>query len=208
MIQRILQSTKRVQLNTSQSGFSITEIIIASAVFVLIVTAFVGALIYFNKSSVAAGTKSRAVFLAEEGLEAVRNMRDENFGNLLNGTHGLAISGNQWVFSGNQDERDVFTRQIEIADIDVNTKQIVSRVFWDVGTMNRGSVSLATRLANWQVRVQAVSSCSGFCQSLGYRDGTCRQAEQRCATKGETYEADGNQYCTGGPQADTCCCQP
>lgn len=209
MIQRLSPLIKKAQLNTNQAGFSIVEIVVASAVFSLIVTALFGALLYSNKSAETAGTRARAVFLAEEGLEAARNIRDENFDNLFDGIHGLAAFANQWHFSGMvNDIVDIFTRQIEISTVDSNTKQIVSRVFWDVGLMNKGSVSLTTRLTNWQIIVQAVSSCSGFCQSLGYTGGTCRQVEQRCVTEGEIYEAEGDQYCTEGQQADTCCCAP
>lgn len=195
-------------MNISQSGFSIVEIIIASAVFALIVTAFVGSLIYFNKSSATAGTKARAVFLAEEGLEAARNIRDEDFSNLTDGTYGLVISSGQWVFSGSQDLTDNFTREIEISSIDVNTKEIISQVFWDGGLMNSGSVSLATYLTNWQVVVETADSCSAVCQSLGYSDGICRQNQNKCSKEGENYETDGDQYCTQGPQIDTCCCAP
>lgn len=208
MTQGILQSMKRDRLNINQSGFSIVEIIIASAIFALIVTAFVGSLTYFNKSATAAGIKARAIFLAEEGLEAARNIRDEDFSNLINGTHGLAISSGQWVFSGSQDLTDIFLREVEISTIDDNTKEVDSRVSWNQGLKNGGSVSLATRLTNWQIIVEIVDSCSAACQSLGYTEGVCRQTKQRCPVEGEIYEGDGDQYCTEGPQADTCCCAP
>lgn len=49
-------------------------------------------------------------------------------------------------------------------------------------------------------------TCAGFCQSLGYEDGTCRENVQQCIINDETNEAGGNQYCTEGPSSDTCCC--
>jgi len=206
MIQETLQSMKKAQLNIDQSGFSVVEIIIASAVFALIVTAFIGSLLYFNKSAMAAGTRPRAVFLAEEGLEAARNISDEDFSNLVDGTYGLAVSGGQWIFSGGPDLTDNFSREVEVSTIDANTKEVSSMVSWDEGSMNSGSVSLVTRFTNWQVVVEVSESCSTVCQSLGYAGGICRQTQQRCAVKGEVYEVDGDQYCVEGPQADTCCC--
>lgn len=208
MIQKPSPSTKKARSTINQAGFSIVEIVVASAVFSLIVTSLFGALLYSNKSAETAGTRARAVFLAEEGLEAARNIRDENFDNLVDGIHGLAAFANQWHFSGAQDTADIFTRQIEVLTIDSNTKEIRSRVSWSEGLMNSGSVSLATRLTNWHVIVEIAGSCPAVCQSLGYTDGICRQTNQRCAAGGETYEADGDQYCTGGPQEDTCCCAP
>src|SRR3990167_512120 len=81
----------------TQKGFSTIEVLLASTILVLIVTAFMGAYIYGSESTALAGQRVRAVFLAEEGLEASRNIRDENFSNLTDGTKGLSISGNQWT---------------------------------------------------------------------------------------------------------------
>jgi len=199
---------KKAQLNINQLGFSVVEIIVASAVFALVVTAFTGSLLYFNKSVIMAGARARAVFLAEEGLEAARNIRDQDFSNIVDGTYGLAISAGQWIFSSSPDLTDNFSRKVEISIIDANTKEVSSTVSWDKGLMDSGSAFLVTRLTNWQAVVEVSESCSAVCQLLGYTDGICRQARQRCAVEGEVYEADGDQYCIEGPQADTCCCAP
>lgn len=52
------------------------------------------------------------------------------------------------------------------------------------------------------------SSCTSYCQSLGYSLGTCRANAGVCNQSGETQESGGNQFCTGGPSLDTCCCAP
>lgn len=52
------------------------------------------------------------------------------------------------------------------------------------------------------------ASCSSECVNAGYGGGTCRKNAQDCNKSGETYLPSGNPYCTGGPNADTCCCQP
>ncbi len=84
----------------SNRGFSLVEVLLASALLSLFLTAFVGAFIYGQESTALAGARVRATFLAEEGLEAARSLRDSDFANLTDGDHGLAISGNQWSFSG------------------------------------------------------------------------------------------------------------
>lgn len=116
---------------SNTDGFSVVELVIAVSVFALIVTAFVGALLYFNKSAALAGSRVRAVFLAEEGLETARNVRDEDFANLTDGTVGDTI--------------DTFTRQVETSTVDAQTKQITADVSW-----NQGSVSLVTYLTDWR----------------------------------------------------------
>ncbi len=52
------------------------------------------------------------------------------------------------------------------------------------------------------------SSCAFICQSNGFIDGTCRRNAQACSASGETYVSAGDTFCTGGPNADTCCCLP
>jgi len=190
-----------------QQGFSVVEIVIASAVLALTVTAFVGALLYFNKSTSTAGARARAVFLAEEGLEATRNIRDEDFSNLTDGTYGFAVSGGQWVFSGAQDTTDIFDRQLTVSAVDANTKQINSIVSWDEGSGRSGEVSLITYLTYWQ-EVAAFDSCGAFCGSLDYGGGLCRANATECSASSEVHEPEGNQYCAVDPAENTCCCQP
>ncbi len=193
----------------NSKGFSIIEVLLAVSILVLIVTAFMGAFIYGSESTALAGQRARATFLAEEGLEASRNIRDASFSNLADGTKGLAILGNQWIFSGSSDTTDDFyTRQITISTIDSNRKQLVSNVSWQQNNQRTGSVSLTTYLTNWR-NATLVSSCTNYCQTIGsYTLGTCRANTQQCTNNGETYESGGDIYCTGGGGADTCCCAP
>ncbi len=148
MKQKKSQSTKKVRLITNHRGFTVIEIIIASSVLALLLTSLVGVFIFINQTLQFSGSKKEAVFLAEEGLEAVRNIRDEDFPNLVDGTHGLAISSNQWAFSGSEDITDGFTRHLEISTIDLNTKEVISVVDWQQRGILR-TVSLITQLTNW-----------------------------------------------------------
>lgn len=49
-------------------------------------------------------------------------------------------------------------------------------------------------------------TCTSYCSSLNYSSGTCRQNADQCLENSETHESSGDQYCTGGPSVDTCCC--
>lgn len=131
-------------------GFSIVEAMLASGIFALIVTALVGALIYGKESTTFAGERERAVFLAEEGLEIVRNIREDSFDKLQDGAYGLAITANQWTFSGVQDVNGNFTRHIDIYSVDADTKLVSSTVEWTQNSQRPGQIILTTRLTNWQ----------------------------------------------------------
>ena len=139
---------KKIQNN--RRGFLLIEVLLSISVFVLAVLAFSGALMYGQENVNLAGARSRAVFLAEEGLEVVKNMRDNDFVNLADGTYGLVVSGSNWIFSGANDITDIFTREVQIATVDANTKQITSNITWPQNLQRQGNISLVTYLTNWQ----------------------------------------------------------
>lgn len=132
-----------------QQGFSVAEVIIAAAVLAIFMSGLVSAYIGFGRQIRTSGNKQKAVMLAEEALEAVRNIRDNSFANLSDGTYGLSTAGNQWNFSGSSDTTGSFTRQTTVSTITANQKQITSTVSWRDNSNNR-SVSETTYMTNWQ----------------------------------------------------------
>ncbi len=132
-----------------ESGFSLVEIILASALLGILATGVVGALVYGVQTASVAGSRERALLIAEEGLAATQNIRDAAFANLTDGNHGIAISGNQWAFSGTSDVTDIFTRQVVVSTVNSTKKQITSTVTWQQDAQRAGSVSAVTYLTDW-----------------------------------------------------------
>ncbi|MBI4947968.1 hypothetical protein HY844_00180 [Candidatus Berkelbacteria bacterium] len=143
---------KKAVSNISRA-FSTVEVMLASAVFGLLVTAIVGGVIYGRESTVLSGNHFRAQLLAEEGLEATRNIRDSNFASLVDGDHGLNATGNVWSFAGVSDTTGIYSRVISIAPIDINRKTVTSKVTWQQNNQRTGTVTLVTRLTNWLATV-------------------------------------------------------
>jgi len=141
------QSIPKAVLTTR--GFLVIEVLLASSLLIIAITAFMGALIYSQESTSVAGGISRASFLAQEGIEAVRNIRDESFGNLTDGSYGLLVSSHQWLLSGSSDTTDGYTRQINIGSIDANRKLITSTITWKETSQRAGNVAITTELTNW-----------------------------------------------------------
>ncbi len=134
-------------------GFSLVEVLLAISLFGLLVTGLVGGLIFGQQSSALAGARARAIMLAEEGLEVVRNIRDDQYTILTPGAKGLAISANQWIFSGASDTTDIFTRTTTISPVGgaaSNKKNVTVAVTWQQNPQRTGSVTLVSRLTNWQ----------------------------------------------------------
>ena len=131
-------------------GFLLVEVMLAIAVFLLLISVFTGAYLYGQESQVHASNRARAMLLAEEGLEAARNIKDARFGNLMDGAYGLAISGNTWILSGPSDITDIFTRTLTISSVNDTRKNITATIAWQQNPQRAGMVSLTTRLTNWQ----------------------------------------------------------
>ncbi|MBU0629266.1 MAG: hypothetical protein KKC75_08830 [Nanoarchaeota archaeon] len=54
-----------------------------------------------------------------------------------------------------------------------------------------------------------LDSCAGYCGYHGFSDGACENNPTKCKNYcSNCYYPDGNQYCLGGEESDTCCCIP
>gem|GEM_PF-2125101 len=134
-------------------GFSVIEALVATVIFTIMIMAFLGSFILFQKSYLFYGDENRASFVAEEGLEAVRNIYDEKFDNLIDGEYGLDYSGGEWKLSGLSDVEGIYTRKIIISTIDSDTKKVISDVTWQRNNLSTGSISLSTYFTNWRKSV-------------------------------------------------------
>lgn len=148
----------------SKYGQTLIEILVALAVFVLVLSVvfmLVGS--HFLNSRQAQGN-ALALWLTEEGLEASRAIRDNNWDDLASGNHGLAIVNNHWVFSGLQEDispqLNQGTRQVQITDLNQDRKMITTEISWPFSPSRNNQVTLTTIFSNWQ----AVNQSSGICQ--------------------------------------------
>lgn len=143
---------QKAWFRTKQGGFSPVEVLLAATIFGFIATTLVGAIIYGRGSTAAAGEHARATALAEEGNEAVRNIRDASFGNLTDGTYGIAQSGGVWAFSGTSDTSGIFTRQVAISTVDSKRKTVTTTVSWPKGTTT-AQTNVVSQLTNWEATI-------------------------------------------------------
>ncbi|EKD46876.1 MAG: hypothetical protein ACD_67C00030G0001 [uncultured bacterium] len=148
---RSIDEKKLKNAHSAMGGFSLVEVLLTIALFAIFVTVFSGSLVYGQESERLAGDRIRANFLAEEGLEAVRNMRDGNFSNLTIGTHGLVIQDGKWNFSGTSDTTGIFTREIIITESGTSEKAVTVNVAWKQNEQRSGLVSLESRFDDWKI---------------------------------------------------------
>jgi prepilin-type N-terminal cleavage/methylation domain-containing protein len=137
-------------------GQTLIELLIAIGIFVIAVTG----LAYFILDSYVAGRLTEEItvanFLAKEGIEAARSIRDNDWSILSVGEHGLMISGNNWVFSGTEEDVSYLlgkgTRKIiieEFSPVDPDRKKITSRISWEFTPARNQDVQLVTYFTNF-----------------------------------------------------------
>jgi Tfp pilus assembly protein PilV len=140
----------------SKKGFSVVEVMLSAALLLTAVVCFTGAIIYGQRSTQISGSVARATFLAQQGIEAVRNIKDVSYNNLVSTScptqtyYGLAVNNGLWTLSGTSDTTDNFLRQISICDSDSDRKLVVCTVTWAETAARNGSVILTTELTNWR----------------------------------------------------------
>lgn len=147
---------QKVLLNKSKkfsvlSGFSLVEVILAIALVGLIVAVVAGSLSYAVQSAGVSGMRNKAVLLAEEGVEAVKSIRDRDFESISDGTYGLDNSSGVWEFSGSSDTTDdVFERFVTVSTVDSNTKDVSVEVEWASGVGSTKVETLSSRITTWR----------------------------------------------------------
>jgi prepilin-type N-terminal cleavage/methylation domain-containing protein len=153
-----------------QKGFSLLEVILSISIFTIGVVGIGLFVIDIQTTAERSQNLSQGILLAEEGLEAVKSIRDNNFDDIIDGTYGLYFVGGIWEFGSGPDmtilgrEDDVgrtFTRTITISTSAYNeeaagdpsseeivVKLIKSNVSWPIRD-RISDVTLSTLITNW-----------------------------------------------------------
>jgi len=156
---------KQKAIFKTKKGIGLIEIIIASAVISIGLLSIISFLIFSRGVTFEAGRKTIAVSLAEEGIEAVRGIRDENWSAVsTSGTYYPVISGNKWILSFTDPGpiRNLYTRVVIIDDVlrdanddiagsgslDLDTKKLTARISWTESGRNK-QIELITYISNF-----------------------------------------------------------
>ncbi|MDH4358868.1 MAG: hypothetical protein OEV37_02950 [Candidatus Berkelbacteria bacterium] len=131
------------------AAFSLIEVLLSISLFSIFVMMLVMALLQSQENATLTGSRLRAVQYAEEGIEATRSIKNENFEGLVDGDYGLAFVGSRWTLSGTQDTQDGFTRTVNISTISESLKRIRVTISWPQTSVRIGSLSFESYLSNW-----------------------------------------------------------
>lgn len=172
--------TTRHPSQRRQAGFSVVEVLLAIAVFGFLATGLIGALVYGRVATAGSGDRVRANLIAEEGIEALRNIRAAAYSNLVDGTYGLVQSGNTWTLSGTSDTTGIYSRSVTVASAGSDRKTVTSSVTWN-GAQGSGQVDIVSRFTYW---MGALSKLWSNPSQYGGIDITGTTAGYKVATAG------------------------
>jgi|GEM_PF-1189104 len=155
----------------NNQGQSLLEVILALAIFALIsvtlVTMATGGLASLDQG----GRQIEAGALAQEGMEAVRAVRDRAWNELVFTTSTVTTTGGQWVLGGEDASATIgdYTRVINFENIcrgagnnittcpgaygDAHSKKVTSEVFWSPRVGVTTSIKLVSYLTNWDTNI-------------------------------------------------------
>lgn len=135
---------------TRLKGQSLVEVLLAIAVFVIGMATLCVLVLDASVTHRKSAERLKALALAQEGMEAVRSIRDGSFDMLAPGTHGLATSGTVWSFSSASDTYEGFTRVINVSASGTDYRVVTSTVSWQFTPTQTQSVSLAGVFTDWR----------------------------------------------------------
>lgn len=125
-------------MRTSKRGFSMIEVLIASAILVSISVAVTGAMRLFLVFSNQAEAKTQAVLLIEEGGEALQSLRDESWDThiaplSLGEPYFLYWDGEGYILSDTEVLiNGTYRREVVVEDVRRNGSDVIS----DSGTVD------------------------------------------------------------------------
>jgi len=159
----------------NKSGFSLIEVIIALGIFAILAAGVFNVATSSYRNFYSTGDKQSLTEYAQEGIEAVRAIRDNSWQDIEDASgsnHGLVKTNGYWQFSGTSDTFGDLTRVVTISDVERNSSyEIVSSGGTDdphtkkaVVTISGAGISnyvLTTYLTNWLYKTWTQTDWSG-----------------------------------------------
>lgn len=136
-----------------KSGQSLIELLVAMAILVIVMAASFQ--LFFGGQRLLSDTvnSNLAYDYAQEGIDALRSIRDRDWFELDNGTYGLEFHKQslEWVFASSaEDTKDLFTRSVEIAALNDNLKIATTTIEWEVELGRVQTIVIVEQLARWE----------------------------------------------------------
>jgi len=145
----------------TSAGQSLVEVVVAIGVMSLLLMALLALVSLSVKNSRVARDRSKAVALAQQGVELMRTYRDYSY------TLLAAAAGETYVLAANwavedglvtagcdetsfMDETDYFSRCVRVIMVEPSQVEVAVTVYWQEGN-KLNATEQTTRLSSWQI---------------------------------------------------------
>jgi len=139
-------------------------------IFVILISSGAGFVLPSLQMNRLSGNVTDATLYAQEGIEAVRSIRNQGWnapflGTICSGGCGISTGSGFWAWNGGNNTKPPYTRVITVLDVlrdgvgnvvasggvnDPNTKKVTSTVSWSFTATRPQTVSLVTYMTNWR----------------------------------------------------------
>lgn len=184
-------SKNRNQYTSYSAGISMVELLVAMGIFLIVVVTGLTTIIHSFNVNTLSGDEVEATLLAQQGIEAVTSVRNQDWANITAGSYQVDATGGSWVLNAGSQTIGSFTRNITIESVqrngsdqivnsggtvDPDTYKVTSEVAWNPSPTRNNSVSLVTYLTNWTKAIFTVGSwtaptVAGTLDLAGNNDG-------------------------------------
>lgn len=168
--------TKKIQAELiKQKGFGLLELIVAMALFMIVVVVGAGGVLQTYSINTLSGTETQAKLYAQEGVEATHSIAKQNWALMVPGAYGLDTGGGNWVFSGSSDTLGNYVRTTQIqtvqrdgsgnvvtsgGTVDPDIFKVNVSIDWSLSPTRNNTVDLETYLTNYRKAIVSAGDWS------------------------------------------------
>lgn len=157
-------------MNRKLASFSMVELLVAIGVFTIVAATGVSAVIFNYSSNRLSNEETSAIAYVQEGLDAIRSIKQADWANLANGSYGLTNASGFWQLQGTPDISGKYSRTVTISDayrdgsgnlidsggtLDPSVKKIVVSVSWEFSPTNTNTIEQEIYLSNWEKSLES-----------------------------------------------------
>ena len=135
----------------ARAGQSLVEAIVAVGIAILVITGLVVLAVGAGRTATLSRNRSLAVQYGQEGVEALRSIRDRDYTELPTdgGPYRVVWTGTQWDTLAGTEQIEMFTRSFAVSEPTAGKLQFDLAVTW-TDSAGDHDVTLSTYLADWR----------------------------------------------------------
>lgn len=173
-------------LHHSKHGQTLIEVVIVTALFAVLSAGIISAILTSSRGAAESGRYLIANGYIQEAINAVRSIRDRDWSQMTNGTHGFSTANGFYEFSGTSDAFGIYTRTTTIENVyrfggmtgpiaasgtlDPNSKRVTVNVRWQTSLGLIRNIDSVFYVFNWNDQAWTESGQSEYV--IGYRNST------------------------------------